>query len=165
MARIKIILDMFPDARFIFIYRDPYKTVESFYRFFHEVLPAVQIQSAHDELSRERLARVYTDLINEYYRDKSLIPPGNLLEIKFEDFKNEPVKYLQKAFDQFGIPGFQEALPFYQKYLEEISGFHQGKYELTNETIELVNKYSGDIVDRLGYEHKSSPIHHGGLKD
>ena len=38
MARISKILEIFPDARFIFIYRDPYKTVESFYRFFQEIL-------------------------------------------------------------------------------------------------------------------------------
>lgn len=160
MARIKIILEMFPDARFVFIYRDPYKTNESFYRFFHEVLPAVQIQAAHEELSRDRLARVYADLMNEYFKDKILIQPANLMEIRFEDFKKEPVLFIQQMFEQFGIPGFQEALPFYQKYLEEVSGFNQGKYELTDETIFLVNKYAGDIVDRLGYNRRSSSINH-----
>ncbi len=70
MARIGQLLEMFPDARFIFLYRDPYKTVESFYRFFHEVMPVIQIQEANEELTRERLTRVYADMVREYYLNK-----------------------------------------------------------------------------------------------
>ena len=151
MARISRILEMFPDARFIFLYRDPYKTVESFYRFFHEVLPVVQIQEINNSLNRERITRVYTDMIRQYFHDKDMIPPQNLLEIKFEDFNENPVEGLRMIFDQFEIKGFEEAGKFFENYLDEQSEFIPNKYEITRETIKWVNEYAGDIVDSLDY--------------
>jgi hypothetical protein len=154
MARIKQILEMFPDAKFIFLFRDPYKTVESFYRFFHEVLPVVQVQSDYDNLTRKRMARVYTDMIRQYYLDKDKIPPQNLMEIKFEDFSKNTDEGLRQIFAQFGIPGFEEARQHFEKYLQEQAGFKQNKYEITPETIHWVNEYAGDIVHTLGYPER-----------
>ncbi len=37
--RIKTLMELYPDARFIFMYRNPYSVVESLYRFANEVLP------------------------------------------------------------------------------------------------------------------------------
>ncbi len=155
MARIGHILEMFPDARFIFLYRDPYKTVESFYRFFQEIMPAVQVQDSNNNLTRERMTRVYCDMITKYFEDKDKILPQNLIEIKFEDFKKNPSEGLKKIFDQFGIPGFEEARLHFEKYMEEVSGFQQTKYEVIPETIKWVNEYAGDIVDRLNYPRRS----------
>jgi hypothetical protein len=155
MARIELILEMFPDAKFIFLYRDPYKTVESFYRFFHEVLPAIQLQDASDVLSRERMTRVYTDMIRKYEEDKHKIPPGHLVEVRFEEFNQDPIEGLRRIFDQLNIEGFREGLPIYKAYMEEISGFTQNKYEVPEDTIRSVNEYAGDIVTLLGYEKRS----------
>lgn len=154
MARIGQILEMFPDARFIFLYRDPYKTSESFYRFFHEVMPVIQVQEANLELTRDRLTRVYADMVREYYQNKSKIPPQNLMEIKFEVFSKNTMEGLRKIFEQFGIPGFEESRQYFENYLDEISNFTANKYEITGETIRCVNQLAGDIVDILDYPRR-----------
>ena len=151
MVRIRQILEMFPDARFIFLYRDPYKTVESFYRFFHEVLPVVQIQGDNESLTRERLTRVYADMVKKYYLDKDKIPPQNLMEIRFEDFSKNAIDGLNKIYNQFDLPGFEEARPLFENYIYEQSDFRQTNYEITPETIQWVNDFAGDIVDSFGY--------------
>jgi hypothetical protein len=155
MARISYLLELFPDARFIFLYRDPYKTVESFYRFFNAVIPVIQVQEDNKELTRERLTRVYVDMVREYYLFKDKIPPENLLEIKFEHFSANILPGLKQIFDQFGIPGFEDSRQLFENYLNEISDFTSKKYEITDETIRCVNKYAGDIVDRLGYPRRA----------
>ena len=155
MARVKMIMEMFPDAKFIFLYRDPYKSVESFYRFFHEVLPAVKVQQAGDMLNRQRLTRVYADLIRQYREEKQLIQPGNLLEIKFEDFNKNPLEGLKLIYESFDIEGYDEALPHFKAYLDDVSDFRQTKYEVTEETIRGVNEHAGDIVRWLGYPERS----------
>lgn len=154
MARISRILEMFPDARFIFLYRDPYKTVESFYRFFQEVLPAVQVQGDEDGLSRQRLSSVYADMVSQYFIDRDKIPPGNLLEIRFEDFTKDPMKAMEQIFDRFGIPGFEDNKMNFSNYMEQLSGFQQTKYEIAPETVKWVNQCAGDIVGRLNYPRR-----------
>jgi len=154
MARINRILEMFPDARFIFIYRDPYKTVESFYRFLNEVLPAVQVQSTQDGLSRKRLASVYSDMIRQYFIDKVSIPKENLFEIRFEDFKKNPLETLDQVYQRFEMPDFDGNKKNYESYMDEISGFKRNGYEIDPETIHWVNEYAGDIVDKLKYPRR-----------
>ena len=155
MARVKLILEMFPDAKFIFLYREPYKSVESFYRFFHEVLPAVQVQAANDSLNRERLTGVYADLIHRYLAEKEMINPVNLMEIKFEEFSKDPLEGLRIIYERFGLEDFNKALPYFKAYLDEVAEFRQTKYEVTQETIKGVNKNAGDIIEWLGYPHKT----------
>lgn len=155
MARIKVLLEMFPGARFIYIYRDPYKTVESFYRFFQEVLPVVQIQKTNEELTREKFIHLYSDLNRSYYDHKALIPPQHLLEIKFEDFRSDPLKYLGEIYERFELVGFEDALPLFRKQLDEVSDFRQTSYEISPQSVAWVNKYAADMVDKLGYSRRA----------
>jgi hypothetical protein len=151
MVRIRQILDIFPDAKFIFLHRDPYKTVESFYRFFHEVMPTVQIQKSNGDLTRKRLTCVYADMVRQYYADKDKIPAKNLMEIKFEDFSKKAIGGLKQIFDQFEIKGFEDSQQHFENYMDKMSDFKQGRYEITPETIQWVNEYAGDIIDKLGH--------------
>jgi hypothetical protein len=151
MARIEKIMQLFPDAKFIFIYRDPYKTVESFYRFFQEVLPAVQVHQTHGDLSRERVARIYTDMIRQYFADKDKVPAANLVEVRFEDFRKDIPGSLEKIFNQFNIGGFEELKLKIDTYMDNQHEINQARYAVTDETIRLVNEYAGDIVEQLNY--------------
>ena len=151
MARISRILEIFPDARFIFIYRDPYKTVESFYRFFQEILPAVQVQHPAEELSRQRVARIYRDMVNQYFTEQSRIPEKNLVEVKFEDFNKDIPGSIEKIFRQFELDGLEDTLVKVDEYLKNQSEIQTARYSITPETVRWVNEYAGDICDRLGY--------------
>jgi hypothetical protein len=151
MARIRILLDMFPDAKFIFIHRDPYKTVYSFYRFFAEVVPTIELQKSDHGLDIEKHVRVYKDLLHQYFREKSLIPEGNLVEVRFDDFKKDPLAGLEQIYSRLGLDGFKEARSYFEKY-QESSGEINHKYEIPKETIELVNREAGDVIKMLGYQ-------------
>jgi hypothetical protein len=155
MARIRLILEMFPDAKFIFIYRDPYKSVESFYRFFHEVLVAVQVQESGNILSRTRLTRLYADMIRQYQVEKHLIPPENLIEIRFEEFSKNPLDGLKEIFTKFSLHSYPEAEPFFKSYLDEVSEFRQTSYEISDETIQGINENAGDLVEDYGYQRRA----------
>lgn len=151
MARISTLLEMFPDAKFVFIYRDPYKTVESFYRFFAEVIPAVQIQQSSEDLNIDRHFRVFTDMIRKYFDDRSLIPEHNLVEVRFEDFKKDPISGLREIYSRLNLLGFEEAMPFFESYQAEQSEYNQHKWEISSQTISLVNRNAADILEKLSY--------------
>jgi hypothetical protein len=151
MVRIKYLLEMFPDAKFIFIYRNPYKTVESFYRFFAEVIPAVQVQASNEELNLERHFRVFTDMFRRYFVEKSQIKPENLFEVRYEDFRKDPLSGLKDIYEHLNMDGFEEALPVFEEYLKEMSEYVQHSYEISDQTLELVNLHARDILEKLNY--------------
>lgn len=159
MARIGKILEMFPDAKFIFIFRDPYKTAESFYRFFHEVVPVIQLQELGSALSNRRMCSVYADMIRQYLRDKDLIPPENLVEIRFEDFTKNVPGTMESIFNQFGWPDFDNNRLIFEQFLTESARFKQHSYEISDDTVRNVNDLAGDIVEKLDYQRRVPSAH------
>jgi hypothetical protein len=155
--RIKTLMQLYPDARFIFIYRNPYSVVESLYRFANEVLPGSELQHLEGGIPREYFARLYKDALHEYMNVRETIKPGNLIEIRYEDFKKQPVEMIQDIYRQFNMPGIKEALPLMEKYLSRNKPDGRQPYTIEPETYHLVNGYAGDILTRLEYQI-TSPV-------
>jgi hypothetical protein len=149
--RIRTLADLFPDSRFIFIYRDPYLVVESLYRFAHKILPGSELQHLEGGIQREHFARLYRDSINEYTNAKEIINPANLIEIKYEEFRDKPIEFLREIYNRFNIPGFEEALPNMEAYLAKNATPSRTSYQIDPQTFRLVNEYAGDIVQKYGY--------------
>jgi hypothetical protein len=132
--------------------------VESFYRFFAEVIPAVQIQQSSEDLNIDRHFRVFTDMIRKYFDDRSLIPEHNLFEVRFEDFKKDPISGLREIYSRLNLPGFEEAMPFFESYQAEQSEYNQHKWEISSQTISLVNQNAADILEKLGYPVRAQSV-------
>jgi len=150
--RIRTLMDLFPDARFIFIFRDPYLVVESLFRFAHKILPGSELQHLEGGMPREQFAKLYRDSINEYNSVKESISPASLAEIKYEEFKERPLEFLRDIYKRFNIPGFEDALPFMETYLAKNSQTSGTAYQVDPETFRLVNEYARDIVLKFGYQ-------------
>jgi hypothetical protein len=150
--RIKTLMEIYPDARFIFIYRNPYSVVESLYRFANQVLPGSELQHLEGGIPREYFARLYKDALHEYMNLRETIKPGNLIEIRYEDFKKQPVEMIQDIYRQFNMPGIKEALPRMESYLSRNKPDGRQPYNIEPETYRLVNGYAGDIITRLEYQ-------------
>jgi hypothetical protein len=150
--RINTLTELFPDARYIFIYRNPYPVVESLYRFVNEVLPGSELQHLEGGIPRECFARLYKDALHEYFKVKGIIKPANLMEIRYEEFKQQPLEMLREIYTRFDIPGFGEAQPRMEMYLNKNQPDARQPYHIEPEAYQLVNEYAKDIVLQLGYE-------------
>ena len=112
-GRIKVLLDMYPDAKFIFILRNPIIVFLSSKKFFTELLPTLWFHKASEEELEQMIFRIYDLMIHDYLETKSLIPAENLIEIKFEEYEKEPVSFLKDLYDQFRIPDFEKQSTFF----------------------------------------------------
>lgn len=152
LGRVGTLLEMFPDARFIFTYRNPYRAMESFYLFAREIFPGVQLQNIDMAKTREPFAKLFNSMIRKYEKDKHLIPAGHLIEIKFDDFILDKKVNLKKIYEDLSLPGWEEAEKAFDRFLPTIANHKKAKYEITGETVRLVNKYMKDLVIRWGYD-------------
>jgi hypothetical protein len=150
--RIKTLSELFPDARFIFIYRNPYYVVESLCRFVNEILPGSELQHLDGGINRENCARLYRDSLHEYMNTKESIKPGNLKEIRYEEFKERPIEILRDTYTELNIAGIEEALPLMESYFGMNDPETRKSYQIPEETYRYVNEYSTDIVIKLGYK-------------
>ena len=152
-ARIKALLELFPDAKFIHTYRNPYDVFRSTQHLYRTVLVRAQVQEIDLKELETWVLRFYTQLMQKFFADKSLIPKGNLVEVKYEDLDKEPLVQLRKIYDTLGLPGFAEAEPAFSAYLDSIKGYQKNVYKkLEDSLIQNVNQNWSFALEALGYK-------------
>lgn len=137
--RIKQLLKMFPDAKFIYIERDIYETLYSFIRFANAVRDGIKHQDYDRDKQDQLLIELFKLLQKQYEQDKKLIPKGQLVEIQFEHFENHKLEEVERIYSSLGIDGFDQALPYMKKYLDEIGNYKRGVHDLDKDFIKMVD--------------------------
>jgi|WetSurMetagenome_2_1015567.scaffolds.fasta_scaffold03332_8 hypothetical protein len=151
LGRIPLLLEMFPDAKFIFIHRNPYKVIESLYHFILSVFPGVQLQDVPSDFSREQVVMLYRKLMDRYFIDRGLIPQDNLFEVSLDQFLCDIQGNLKTIYNQFSLGDFNRIVPHIEKYLAQNPSPDRKPYPPEQETIDLVDKYAAGIMQQLGY--------------
>ncbi|MCC8088730.1 MAG: sulfotransferase [Rikenellaceae bacterium] len=150
-ARIKFLLETFPDAKFIYLMRNPYTVFESTRSFFMNALQPLKLQDVTREYMEEKILEVYTKMYRKYESEKSLIPAGNLIEVKFEDFEADSIGLTERIYDELNLPGYDLAEMNIRRYLESKKGFRKNKYKYDDRTVELVEKHWDYVIKDWGY--------------
>lgn len=137
-ARINILLEMFPDAKFIHVIRHPYDVFPSNLRLWRDAFSLSFLQSVGAENMVEMVLSTYEQVYQCYHHEKNNIPEKNLIEIKFEEIEKEPITSLKKIYDHLEIGGFDMMLPHLQTYQQSVRGYKKNKFELSPEVKSIV---------------------------
>jgi hypothetical protein len=153
-GKIPAVLELFPDAKFIHVYRNPYRVFLSMLWVYQSVLPRAQVQWIDWYEIERKVLSFYSQLMNKFLKDRKLIPHGNLVEVKFEDLETAPIDQLRGIYERLSLPGYVQAEPAFKSYLASIASYRKNEYELTAEAITKVNHNWGFALDAWGYERK-----------
>ena len=149
-GKVKEILEMFPNAKFIYLMRNPYTVFESTRSFFTNTI--IPLQKISPEELEKNILEVYTRLYRKYEEDKKLIPAGNLIEIKFEDFEADALAMTEKIYRTLAIPGFEAAKADIAAYLDKKKGYKKNAYKYETRTVELVEKHWDYALKQWDYK-------------
>ena len=150
-GRIETLLELFPDAKFIHICRNPYHVFHSTLFLYRTVLPRSQVQEIGPDQVEAYVLRFYALLMQKFLGAKTLIPPGNLVEVRFEDLESAPLDLLRRVYEGLGLPGFSEAEPAFRSYIDSVTGYQKNEYVATDDVIEKVNQHWRFALDAWGY--------------
>jgi hypothetical protein len=152
-ARIKPLLELFPNAKFIHIYRNPYNIFRSTQHLYRVVMERAQLQEIDLSEHENWVLRFYSQLMQKLLADKALIPAGSLVEVKYEDLDKEPLAQLRKIYETLSLPGFTEAEPAFRAYLDSIAGYQKLAHKtLDDSAITKINQNWQFAFDALGYK-------------
>jgi len=157
-ARIRTVLDLFPDAKFIFIHRDPYEVLLSTVHMHKTVIPRSQLQDADPAQIEARVLQFYAQLMQRYLAERSLIPAGNLVEVRFEALEASPLDQLRNIYEALELPGFDAAEQDFRVYIDSVSDYKKNAYEMNDGIVAKVNEHWQIAFDEWGYERlEASP--------
>lgn len=150
-GRVKELVKMFPNAKFIYLMRNPYTVFESTRSFFTNTIQPLKLEDIPDAQIEKNILSVYAKLYHTYERDKHLIPEGNLIEVKFEDFEANASEMTRNIYEKLSIPGYPEAKADIEKYLGKKKGYKKNKYTYDERTVQLVEKHWDFALRDWGY--------------
>lgn len=151
-ARVRMLLEMYPDARFIYIVRNPYVVFESTRNFFRKTIASVGLQKISEAELEAQIIENYRALYRCYERDKQLIPQGHLAEVRFEDYEASPLELTEQIYRTVSLGDFDRVRADIRRHLNSIKGFRKKRYEFDRHTIRIVEQNWGDAIRQWGYE-------------
>ncbi len=154
-ARVAMLRQMYPQAKFIHIYRNPYVVFQSMRNFYRKLLNQLALQSFDAALTEqttdELTLQSYPRMMNGLLSDVADLPPNQYVELRFEDFEQDPVAHIEMIYQQLELEGFDTASDRFRHYLETHQRYRKNQYRFPPEDNQRLQERWREFIERWGY--------------
>ena len=154
-CRINLLLEMFPDARFVHIRRNPYDVFRSGKHTLLTAGPWWQLQRMDyqdDARFDQQLLRQMRIMYEGFFEQRSLIPAGRLHDVAFEDLERDPVGEIRRVYEALHLPDFGHVEGRLTAYVNSIAGYKKNEFkELPDDLRRQVHRELRQCFDEWGY--------------
>jgi omega-hydroxy-beta-dihydromenaquinone-9 sulfotransferase len=153
-ARVPLLLEMFPDAKFVHIHRNPYETFASTLHLRSKVDWENFFQRPEETFLQERweqTAAIGHKVWERIIEDRKLIPPENFVELAYSEFEGNELEHLRRIYQQFALPGWERYEAVLTPYLESLKGYRKNKLTIDAELKDFVWERWRTVFDTYGY--------------
>ena len=152
IARIPHLLRVFPNAAFVNIVRHPFVVHASQMNMFRKLFPMNQLQRIDREEAESNALDAYVLGMQRYLRDRSRIPDGRLVEVRFEDLEADPAAVLRTIYDRLGLGGWEAFEKPLREYLGTLKGYRKNCFEFDAATRDRLAAELGFALDEWNYD-------------
>ena len=152
-GRIGALYEMYPNARFINIYRNPYAVIRSTLHLYESVFGLWTLQDLPSGAELEdKVIDNFARMYRAYFGAIDRMPAGSYYEIRFEDFEKDPYPYLREAYEKLGLGDYAAAEPGFKAYMEAEKNYKKNEFDYPEDLMRKVDEKLGFYFDRYGYE-------------
>jgi omega-hydroxy-beta-dihydromenaquinone-9 sulfotransferase len=149
--RINEILSLYPDARFIHIYRNPLKVIPSTIHMWDTVGRQNCLNRNGVTPEIKEVTQYFNKMIEVIREALSNMPKEKYIEIKYEDLVKDPLNGIQCIYEQLGIPFTEEYKVKLVSYLCEEKTYKANTYQLSEEEKKLIEEELEDYLKTYNY--------------
>lgn len=151
-ARIKVLLNLFPQAKFIHIIRNPYDVFASNLKLWRDIYSHKFLQKTTQAEIAQIILSIYERMYKIYHKEKSLIPQGHLVEITYEALEKDPLACLNTIYDQLELSDFDTFSIRAKAYLSRIKGYKKNEFRIPEEVKKIVRRRWASNFQLFGYK-------------
>jgi hypothetical protein len=142
---------MFPKAKFVHIVRDPCvifpSTVNLWKRLYRDEGLQVPRYEGLDEHVFDSFQRMY----DAFERDRQLLAPNQLCELRYEDLIANPAEQMRLIYDRLELGDFEAVSPAIQQYVAGQKDYKTNRYQITPEVRAEITRRWGKYLAKYGY--------------
>lgn len=104
LGRVPEVLRLYPDAKFIHVYRNPWRVHASSMKLMQRFTEELAFQSHEMSAAEDFVSKRYAAIMQKWFSDRQLIPPENLIELRHEDITSRPNETVEKITGNLTCP-------------------------------------------------------------
>ena len=151
LGRIPDVLKLYPDAKFIHVYRNPWLVHASTMKLMDRFMEGLAFQTHDVAAIEEFVSKRYAMIMRKWLSERCLIPRENLIELRHEDVIARPVEMVDSIFRQFGLTNWSAIHPRLKAYADSLAGYQNNEYTFDVEYLKRIDPYIREIAEQMGY--------------
>jgi hypothetical protein len=151
-ARLRTLVELYPQAKFVHIVRDPYELFISTVSLWKSLNEVQRVQSRGDESWLEEFVlatfeRMYAAL----EADRQLLGADQLVELKYEELVQNPLEEVRSVYSKLNLGDFSLIEPELKTHLADVKNYRPNQYELSDEKRQLIATRWARYIEHYGY--------------
>jgi hypothetical protein len=157
-CRVKHLADLFPNARFVYIVRDPYVVFPSTVRLWKVIHESQALQVPDHQGLEELVLREFMEMHELVERDRKTLDESRFCQVRYEELVADPIGSLGQIYEQLELGDFQPAQQHAEAYLSMMSDYQTNKYELSDLEREQIAGRWREFIEQHGYSNKQQTV-------
>lgn len=139
-GRIKELIELYPKAKFIYLFRNPYEVFPSTVLMYDKVVQTQYLQDYSMEETNQKVFYYYRTIIDRYIKTKNLIPEDQIIEINYHSLIADPLQKVQEIYDHWNWSLEKDTEDEMKSFIRGQSGYKFNKHNISDKVREQINK-------------------------
>ena len=150
-CRVRVLLEMFPKAKFVHIVRDPYVVFPSTVNLWNRLYHDEGFQVPTGEHLNELVFQTFTRMYEAFERDRELLGPDQFCQVRYEELVADPVGQMRLVYEQLELGDFESLRPAIEEYFSRHKDYKTNRYQTTPEMRDEITRRWGKFIRDYGY--------------
>ncbi|MFV2066741.1 MAG: sulfotransferase [Pirellulales bacterium] len=155
-ARLKLLAELFPRAKFVHIARNPYALFASTVRLWKSLAYVQGLQVPRNEDLEEHVLGALEEMYARLAEQQQHVCPKHFAEVRYEDLVADPEPAMRLVYQQLELGEFEAFLPKLDKYRSDTANYAAQRYDLPDATCKMIRHRWADYFQRYGYPDLST---------
>jgi omega-hydroxy-beta-dihydromenaquinone-9 sulfotransferase len=151
-ARIQLLLEIFPGAKFVHIHRNPFHVFQSARRLLITMFRWHSLQEPDLASLDDWVISQYQEMYEAFFAQKKQIPKGRFHEVGFEQLERDAVGEVRQLYQALELPEFSFMEPQLKHYVASVAGYRKNSFpEIATELKSKLAKHWARCFQEWGY--------------
>jgi hypothetical protein len=128
VCRLRLLLELFPGAKFVHIHRNPYVVFQSTEHAYRVGLRWFSLQKPDLNDQTAYIIGRYKAMYDTYFSERGLIPSENFHEVALEEVEREPISQMRTLYEKLQLPDFKVVEPALRHYVGSLHDYKKNAY-------------------------------------